>query len=275
MPVTDDADKERLQRLNNELKKYKTLIIAYSGGVDSSFLSATAVKLKEINVIGVLMDTPLIKRSEKEAALRIADEIGLDLKVIQFNPTYIEGINTNTRERCYICKKAMIEKIKEYVAENGIEEASIADGLNQSDKNEFRPGIQASNENNVVHPLVDADFTKDDIRRVAKAMGYSFADKPSSPCLATRIPYNTLITLKNLKMIEEAEDYLNGIGLKDCRVRLHKNIVRIEAEPEDIPILVNKREDIVSRLKDMGFIYICLDLQGYRTGSMSEELNTS
>ncbi|MBQ3684757.1 MAG: ATP-dependent sacrificial sulfur transferase LarE [Methanomicrobium sp.] len=275
MPVTDDADKERLQRLNNELKKYKTLIIAYSGGVDSSFLSATAVKLKEINVIGVLMDTPLIKRSEKEAALRIADEIGLDLKVIQFNPTYIEGINTNTRERCYICKKAMIEKIKEYVAENGIEEASIADGLNQSDKNEFRPGIQASNESNVVHPLVDADFTKDDIRRVAKAMGYSFADKPSSPCLATRIPYNTLITLKNLKLIEEAEDYLNGIGLKDCRVRLHKNIVRIEAEPEDIPILVNKREDIVSRLKDMGFIYICLDLQGYRTGSMSEELNTS
>ena len=275
MPVTDDADKERLQRLNNELKKYKTLIIAYSGGVDSSFLSATAVKLKEINVIGVLMDTPLIKRSEKEAALRIADEIGLDLKVIQFNPTYIEGINTNTRERCYICKKAMIEKIKEYVAENGIEEASIADGLNQSDKNEFRPGIQASNESNVVHPLVDADFTKDDIRRVAKAMGYSFADKPSSPCLATRIPYNTLITLKNLKMIEEAEDYLNGIGLKDCRVRLHKNIVRIEAEPEDIPILVNKREDIVSRLKDMGFIYICLDLQGYRTGSMSEELNNS
>ena len=275
MPVTDDADKQLLQNLNNELGKYKTLIIAYSGGVDSAFLCATAVKLKDINVTGVLLDTPLMKRSEKDAALRIADEIGLDLKVVRFNPTYIEGINTNTRERCYICKKAMIDKIKEYIAENAIEEAAIADGLNLSDKNEFRPGIQASNESNVVHPLVDANFTKDDIRRVAGAMGYNFAEKPSSPCLATRIPYNTLITFKNLKMIEEAEDFLNGIGLEDCRVRLHKNIARIEAEPVDIPTLVDKREEIVSRLKDMGFVYICLDLQGYRTGSMGEELNKS
>ncbi|MBP5083302.1 MAG: hypothetical protein J6104_03605, partial [Methanomicrobium sp.] len=109
MPVTDDVDKELLQKLNDELKKYKTLIIAYSGGVDSAFLSATALKLKEIDVTGVLLDTPLMKRSEKESALRIADEIGLNLKTIQFNPTYIEGINTNTRERCYICKKAMID----------------------------------------------------------------------------------------------------------------------------------------------------------------------
>ena len=275
MPVTDDADKKRLQNLNNELRKYKTLIIAYSGGVDSAFLCATAVKLKEINVTGILLDTPLLKRSEKEEALRIAEEMGLDLKVIQFNPTYIEGINTNTRERCYICKKAMMDKIKEYIAENGIEEASIADGLNQSDKYEFRPGIRASNESNIVHPLVDADFTKEDIRRVAKAMGYSFADKPSSPCLATRIPYNTLITFKNLKMIEEAEDYLSSIGLEDCRVRLHKNLVRIETYPKDIPIIVEKREEIVSRLKEIGLIYICLDLQGYRTGSMGEEMNIS
>ncbi len=270
MPITN-TDKELLKRLDNELNKYNELVIAFSGGTDSSFLSATALKHKNLNVTGVLLDNPLMKRSEKESALKIAGEIGLNLQVIVFNPTYIEGIKTNTHERCYICKKAMIDKIKEHLADNGLANATIADGLNYSDKFENRPGTMASNERNVVHPLEDAELTKDDIRRLSRNMGYSFADKPSSPCLATRIPYGSLITPKNLKIIEDAEDYLQEIGLDDCRVRLHKNLVRIETDPKNLHILIDKREDIVSRFKEIGIIYVCLDLQGYRTGSMDEE----
>ncbi|MBO4355135.1 MAG: ATP-dependent sacrificial sulfur transferase LarE [Methanomicrobium sp.] len=262
-----------LHRLNNELIKHKELIIAFSGGVDSAFLASVALKLKEVKVTGILLDTPLMKRSEKESALRVAEEIGLNLVVIAFNPAHIEGINTNSRERCYICKKAMIDKIKEYIAEKGLTDVAIADGLNYSDIGEYRPGIRASNENSLIHPLVDAEFKKEDIRRISRAMGLSFADKPSSPCLATRFPYDTLITIKNLRMVEEAEDCLNGLGLEDCRVRLHKNIARIEAEPEYINLIIEKREEIVERFKEIGFIYVCLDLQGYRTGSMEEEVN--
>jgi uncharacterized protein len=176
----------------------------------------------------------------------------------------------NLPNRCYICKKALARTLKTVAAEKGI--TCIADGANLSDFGDYRPGIKASDEEGIWHPFVEAGVTKEDIRELAKQMGLSFWDKPSSACLASRIPYGDQITCANLAMAETAEDHLKSLGLKQVRVRVHGGVARIEVPEDEMEKVLLSRERIAKELKNVGFKYVALDLQGFRSGSMNEVL---
>jgi uncharacterized protein len=172
--------------------------------------------------------------------------------------------------RCYICKKKSAAVLKNIARENGIK--CIADGVNLSDYKDFRPGIQACNEEGIWHPFVESGITKEDIRSLAHGLGLAIWDKPSSACLSSRIPYGERITEGNLGMVEEAEEYLESLGFRQLRVRTHGQTARIELLKSDAQRALNKRDEIVLRLKGIGFKYVTLDLEGFRTGSMNEVL---
>jgi uncharacterized protein len=176
----------------------------------------------------------------------------------------------NPATRCYICKKKSAAVLKNIARENGIK--CIADGVNLSDCQDFRPGIQACNEEGIWHPFVESGITKEDIRTLAHSLGLAIWDKPSSACLSSRIPYGERITEGNLGMVEEAEEYLKRLGFGQLRVRAHGRTARIELLKSDAQRALNKRDEIVLRLKGIGFKYVTLDLEGFRTGSMNEVL---
>lgn len=258
----------KFNKLKEDLSSGKSLAIAYSGGVDSSLLSAVAVEILGENVLGIFLNSPLIPNREYNNAVETAAEIGLRLKVIDFDPFLVEGLSSNPKNRCYICKSHIAGKIKEFLKNYDITE--IADGQNVSDLGEYRPGIKASDEAGILHPFIKAGINKDEIREIARELGLSSADKPSSACLASRIPYGDEINPKKLGMVERAEDILFSLGFNNFRVRLHGDIARIEVLPSDFLALLQNKDLIMKELKNTGFKYICLDMGGYRSGSMDE-----
>ncbi len=181
-----------------------------------------------------------------------------------------EEFRKNSPNRCYICKKQSARILREQAEKMGI--SNIADGINASDLNEYRPGLQASNEEKLIHPFLSLGIQKAEIRQIAQEGGFDFWSKPSSSCLASRIPYGEKITVEKLKMVENAENILHDLGFSNLRVRLHGKIARIELIPEEFEKAVKIRHRIVELLQDCGFSYITLDLKGYRSGSMDEVL---
>jgi len=261
---------EKLLELKKKLAEKEKILISFSGGVDSSLLAKVAADVLGENAVCVILDSETMPRSELEKAEALARS--LDIKCLTAKYSIIDDPDfiKNPPSRCYLCKKASARTLKIVAAEKGI--SCIADGVNLSDCGDYRPGIKASNEEGIWHPFVEAGITKEDIRKLAKQMGLSFWDKPSSACLASRIPYGDQITGANLAMVELAEDHLKSLGLKQVRVRVHGSVARIEVPEDEMDKVMLSKDRIAKELKNAGFKYVALDLQGFRSGSMNEVL---
>jgi pyridinium-3,5-biscarboxylic acid mononucleotide sulfurtransferase len=247
------------------------MLVAYSGGVDSTLLAAVAKDVLGAKAHCVLLDSPVVPRTAVTQAQQIARDLGLVLDIISVPLMENGQFTKNPEDRCYFCKKISAVHLKKRAGELGL--ACIADGINITDTGEHRPGLRASTEEGIVHPFIEAGITKQDIREIARDLGLPVWQKPSAACLSSRIPYGDPITPEKLHMIEEAEAYLAGLGIAQLRVRLHGTIARIEVHKEDWEKILEQQPAIGERLRSLGFRYITLDLNGYRTGSMDEVLD--
>ena len=264
---------KKLQQLQNLLKEMKSVLIALSGGVDSTFLLKVAKDTLGDNVLAVIAQSPTYPGEEVEHARQLCQKFDVKYQVIQTEEFSDQNFVNNPKERCYFCKKELFSKLLEIAKENNIQ--YVLDGSNYDDKSDYRPGTVAKNELGVRSPLMELGFPKKDIRKYSKELGLPTWDKPSYACLASRIPYGTKISENILKRVGEGEEFLRSLGFKQLRVRHHDNIARIEVEEKDIPRVLDEdlRDEIFNKFKALGYIYVVLDLKGYRTGSMNEVLD--
>jgi uncharacterized protein len=263
---------EKLSKLKAIISELESVVVAFSGGVDSTLVTKVCYDTLKDNAMAVTARSETYPDFEFKEAQKLAREIGIKHMVIDTSELAIEGFANNPPERCYFCKSELFGKLKEIAGEQGF--LNVADGANLDDTQEFRPGLQASRELNVRSPLKEAGLAKTDIREVSKMLKLPNWDKPAYACLSSRFPYGQSITEEKLSMVSEAEKYLRGLGLIQFRVRHHETIARIEVLPEDINILTNSpaREELTAKFKEIGFTYVTLDLAGYRSGSMNEVL---
>ena len=264
--------KEKLNNLRKILSEMRSVLIAYSGGVDSTFLLKVAREELGDKVTAVTVKSEIHYLSEITDAKKIAQKFKAKHLFIDIDILSNKEFVNNPKERCYICKKEIFSRISKIAKELNL--TFVADGSNYDDLRDYRPGMKAIRELKIRSPLQEALLTKDDIRLLSKEMDLPTWNKPSNSCLATRIPYGDEITLEKLKKIEEAEDFIHNLGIEQVRVRCHNKLAKIEVGGEDLLLLMEEdlREKIIAKLKKLGFIYIALDLQEYRTGSMNEEL---
>jgi len=260
----------KLEDLKKRIAVKGKLLVAYSGGVDSSLLAKVAHDALGGNALAVILDCRLMPRSELLSARELAASLGLNYRAAEFSILKEEQFCSNSVTRCYICKKKSAAVLKSIAKEEGM--SCIADGVNLTDYGSYRPGIAACDEEGIWHPFVDAAITKEDIRALAHDQGLAVWDKPSAACLASRIPYGQPITSESLRMVEEAEEYLKSLGLLQLRVRFHGRLARIELLKQDMARGLNCRDEITRMLKAIGFDYVALDLEGFRSGSMDEFL---
>jgi pyridinium-3,5-biscarboxylic acid mononucleotide sulfurtransferase len=260
----------KLNKLDSILKELKSFVVAFSGGVDSTFLLHWASCTEGVKVGAVTIKTPYIPAHEINDATNFCKYKNIDHKLIDVPISEI--IRQNPVERCYLCKKTLFDYIITYAREENFN--FIVDGTNADDKGEFRPGLKALAEMGIRSPLMESGLTKNEIRKLSQNAGLPWWDKPSNACLLTRIPYGTTITENDLRMIEDAEQYLFEKGFPGTRVRMHGNIARIECIPGYFGRMVQETErlHIIDKLKKIGFRYILLDIEGYRTGSLNTEI---
>lgn len=262
----------KLEQLKKNLTELESILVAYSGGVDSSLLLKVA-STTPVKVLAVTAASPTYPQAEIEAATRLARELGVQHMVINTNEMDNPEFCANPPERCYHCKKELFATLQELAREHGLK--AIVDGANADDRSDFRPGSQAAREYGVKSPLQEAGLTKDDIRQLARHLGLPNWDKPSMACLSSRIPYGQAITAEKLKQVAAAEDYLRQFGIKEIRVRHHGTIARIEVSPSAFALLIDSkvRANLVNYFHTLGFTYITMDLEGFRSGSMNAVLN--
>jgi len=263
---------DKLEDLKTLIGKRETLLISFSGGVDSSLLAYVAKDILGEKALCVILDSEILPRSELNHAEVLAKSLGLNYMVAGFSILADKEFKDNSPKRCYICKKISIQMLKNLAAQHGLH--SIADGVNLTDYRDYRPGIKACEEEGIWHPFVDAKIIKEDIREIAHGLGLSIWDKPSSACLASRIPYGEEITVDNLSRVEKAEDHLKSLGFGQVRVRDHNHVARIELPCEEMQRALKLGDEIAEKLRDIGYRYVTLDLQGFRSGSMNEVLWT-
>jgi uncharacterized protein len=271
--MMDNSVKEKFERLRKIFEKMGKVLVAYSGGVDSTLLLKVAKDtLGDRNVLAVTALSPLYPDRELTDAKRMAQEMGLRHLLIDSNELEIEGFSKNPPNRCYYCKRELFEELLNLAQKEAI--PFIVEGSTLDDDKDHRPGRKAVQELGIRSPLKEAMFTKGDVRELSKVLSLPTWDKPSFACLASRFPYGEEITEEGLKMVDEAEAFLISLGFKQVRVRHYPNLARIEVYPEEISRLMNGplREKVVSRLKEIGYQYVTLDLQGFRSGSMNEVL---
>ncbi len=245
-------------------------LVAYSGGVDSTFLAKLTRDLLGDRFLAVLASSELYPRREIEEAIRLARKLELNHILIAAEELRKEEFADNSPERCYICKRALYTKLKEIAANHGL--PFVLDGANHDDSQDFRPGERAAAELGVLSPLKQVGLTKEEIRSLSREMDLPNWDKPSFACLSSRFPYGEKITKEKIVMVEESEDFLYNMGVKQYRVRCHGKLARIEVGKEDFPKLLAAAGKLTEKFKKFGFDFVCLDLEGYRTGSMNEVL---
>lgn len=265
--------KNKIEKLKEILKSMGSVMVAYSGGVDSTFLLRVAKDtLGEENVIAVTALSPLYPERELKGAKKIAGEMGVKHLLIESNELEVEGFPKNPPDRCYLCKRELFREIKDAAQRENI--FYIIEGSTLDDETDHRPGKKAIRELGIRSPLVEASFTKSDVREASKHLKLRTWDKPSFACLASRFPYGQEITVEDLKKVDEAEDVLIKMGFKQVRVRHYQDLARIEIYKEDFERMLDTtiREEVVKHLKKIGYTYITLDLQGFRSGSMNEVL---
>lgn len=259
---------EKRKKLVEILSASESAVIALSGGTDSSFLVSVASTVSNLRLLAVTVNTPYMFASELSDAADFCKKLRVKHKVIAFS---IPGsVSNNPPDRCYLCKTVVIEAIRTAAGEEGI--TTIFDGTNADDVHDYRPGMRALKEQGVRSPLLEAGLTKEDIRALARQAGLDISEKLSNSCLLTRFPHDTVINALDLRRVEGAEHYLTELGFAASRIRVHGEIARIECRKEQIEKIISKdiREKIVSGLKAMGYRYITIDLEGYRSGSMNK-----
>ena len=262
----------KLERLRERLRVIGGAVVAFSSGVDSTFLLRVAHEELGDRVVAATARSHSFPNRELDEATAFCRAEGVRHVVIDSEELDIPGFAENPPDRCYHCKKELFSKLLAFARDNGL--AAVLEGSNIDDDGDYRPGRRAIRELGIVSPLHEAGLTKTEIRALSRKMGLPTSDKPSFACLASRFPYGERITVRGLERVEKAEQWLldAGWGLTQLRVRSHGDLARIEVPPADIPRLAARASEIAAAFKDLGFAYVTLDLLGYRTGSMNEIL---
>jgi len=263
----------RLAALHEVIASVDSAIVAFSAGVDSTLVAAVAADVLGPRALAVTGVSPSIPRSEIDEAQELAARIGIRHLLLGTSEMDRPGYVENTPARCYHCKTELYGLLEDIARRDGFE--AVFDGCNLDDLGDHRPGRAAAAEHGVRSPLIEAGLTKADVRELSRERGLPTWDKPAMACLSSRIPYGTPVTVEALDQIGAAEAFLRQLGLRQLRVRHHGDVARIEVEPDDIPAVVQHRDRIVSRFRNLGYRFVTMDLAGFRSGSMNEGLSLS
>lgn len=263
---------KKLDRLKKILTDLESVAIAYSGGVDSTFLMKIAHDILGNKALAIIGISPTLPASELENAIRYANDIGIKLIETDTNEMENESFVSNPPDRCFHCKSILFAKLTELAKINNI--PHVIEGSNFSDLDDYRPGFDAVDKYKVHSPLKEAELTKEEIRELSKIMNVPTWDKPAAPCLSSRIPYGSQITFEKLSRVEQAESFLRTLGLRTLRVRDHESVARIEIPREDFDTVINQENSakISERFKQLGYTWVTVDIEGFRSGSLNESL---
>jgi uncharacterized protein len=264
--------KDKSELLQENLASVRSLLVAYSGGTDSAYLAYAAHEALGERMLAVIADSPSLPRKELADAMAFAERHGIPVRVLQTHELEKPEYARNDAQRCFHCKSELFTEMEETRARLGFER--LAYGMNLDDRGEFRPGQKAAEMHGALAPLVDAGLSKQEIRILAREAGLSLADKPASACLSSRIEYGREVTTENLAQVERAEKALHALGFAQVRVRHHGNLARVEIAREDLPraLTLDALDRLTEAVRGAGFLYITLDTQGYRSGSMNDVL---
>ena len=263
---------EKYKLLGENIKKLGKVLVAYSGGVDSTFLLKVCVDtLGSKNVLSCISTGPLLPKSQLDNAIAMAKDMQVAVETVQTNEISDAAFLVNKADRCFHCKSSLFKLLNKIAKEKGCD--TVLCGSNLDDYDDYRPGNKAVKLFNVRCPLAEAQLTKKEIRQLSRKLNLPTADIPASPCLASRISYGMEITEQKLKQIEQAEEFLRNLGFVEFRVRYHDQVARIEVHEKDIAKIMENRKGIVEKLKALGFKYVSVDLEGFRSGSLNEMLS--
>ncbi len=268
--IRDVLEKEKVSELQNILTEMKSVLVAFSGGVDSTFLLKIAKESLEDNVLAVTATSSIFPSSETSDAKKIAKDLGVRHRVIEVDLLKRKDVRKNPENRCYHCKKNLFEEFLKIAENENLNQ--VVEGTTSDDFEDYRPGLRAVRELDVRSPLAEAGLVKEEIRRFSKELEIPVWDKPSTSCLATRISYGTKINESLLGKIEKLEDFLKKLGFRTVRVRHHQNIARIEVGQDSLEKVIENREKILEKFRKENYDYVTLDLEGYNEGSMNKEL---
>ncbi len=258
-------------RLRGILARLESVVVAYSGGTDSTLVLKVAFDALGERVVGVTAVSASLAAADRAEAESVARRIGARHVLLESEETSDPLYLANTPNRCFFCRKETYGRLAAYAREHGF--AAVVDGTNSDDTGDYRPGRQAARQYGVRSPLLEAALTKAEVRELARSLGLPNWDKPAAACLSSRIPYGTTITLQALSQVERAEALLRGFGLRQLRVRHHDRVARIEVDPGDFARLLERRAEVVGGFKSIGYAFVTMDLAGFRSGSMNEALS--